>query len=195
MSLISSLGFGKSARVAVHTRQCLPSGTYDAMRLVASNEGIEVRVFVLGRRELVVPCFLDGTRRKDVVELFLLDSILFLIVSRALLVEHFDDSFEIAMGCVIDLHLAFALQFQRLQLNEELFLIFSNRLDCMFECSQFAGWNQVLHRVLSRFVRVCNIYIEGFNLASDSANFDLNRIEIVFCALLRVLPNQKHSRE
>jgi hypothetical protein len=155
----------------------------------------EIRRGALANIELAIIRFSYSARCKDVVELFLLNPIRFLIVSSALLVVHFDDRFEVAMGCVIGLHLEFALEFQRLKLNKELSPSFSNHLDSMFECSHFTGWNKVPHRVLSRYVRVCNIYIEGLNLASDPANFDLNRIEIVFRALLRVLPNKKHRRE
>jgi hypothetical protein len=65
----------------------------------------------------------------------------------------------------------------------------------VFECSEFTGWNKLPHRVLSRNVRVCYIYLKALNLTSDPANLDLNRIEVLFRALLRILPNQEHSRE
>jgi hypothetical protein len=65
---------------------------------------------------------------EDVVEIFLLGSILFLIVSFSLIIEHFDNRFEIAMGSLVYLHLAFAIELQRVKAMEKRPLRFS---DCL----------------------------------------------------------------
>jgi hypothetical protein len=88
---------------------------------------------VHARKELAIICFFDCACCKDIVELLLLILVLFLIVSGTLLIEHFDNGLEVAMGYVVDLHLAFALELQGLKLLEKLFLTFSDCLDSMFE--------------------------------------------------------------
>lgn len=57
------------------------------------------------------------------------------------------------------------------------------------------GWDQLLHRVLSRFVCVHNISIEAFDLASDPADLELSRVKVLLRTLLRVFSNHQHGRE
>ena len=62
-------------------------------------------------------CFLVSLAAggEDVVESFLLGPILLLIVSFALIVEHIQNGFEIAMGSVVNLHLPLAIELQRVK--------------------------------------------------------------------------------
>ena len=70
---------------------------------------------------------------EDVVEAFLFSPILFLIVSFSLLIEHFDDRLEVAMGSLVYLQLAFALEFQDLKTLEMHLLCFHDCLDSLQE--------------------------------------------------------------
>ena len=87
----------------------------------------------LVHKELIAICIFDCSCCEDVIELLLLIPILCLIVSGPLIIEHFDDGFEIAMGYMVDLHLAFALEFQGLKNCEELLPGFGNAFDSMLE--------------------------------------------------------------
>ena len=80
-------------------------------------------------------CFLVSLTAscEDVVEALLISPILFLIVRFALFVEHFDDGFEFAMGSLVYLHPAFALEFQNLKAIKKRLPRFSNRLDSVQE--------------------------------------------------------------
>lgn len=70
---------------------------------------------------------------EDIVETFLFSPIQLLIVGLSLLIEHLDNRFEVAMGSVVYLHLAFALEFEDLKTVEMRLLRFHNCLDSLQE--------------------------------------------------------------
>ena len=60
---------------------------------------------------------------------------------------------------------------------------------------QMAGRDRLLHRMLSRLMRLCNLGVQLFYLMQYTSHLKLNLLERTLLALLQALPDPEHCRE
>jgi hypothetical protein len=134
-------------------------------------------------------------RHENVVQALLLTSSLFLLIDVTLLVRHIRQRFAIAMGLLVDLDLQIALLLKRKKILEERHAFLSRNLHLLEQHVQMARGDRLLHGILPRLMRLCNLRVQFFYLVQYASHFELNLLEGTLLALLQALPDAKHCGE
>jgi hypothetical protein len=125
-----------------------------------------------------------AARHEDVVQGLLLTTSLLLLIDVTLLVRHICQRFAISVRLVVNLDLLVALLLKNKKILEERSTFLSRSLDLPYQHLQMAGRNRLLHCVLSRLMRLCNLRVQLFYLVQYTSHFELNLLERTFLALL-----------